>query len=58
VTYADNSYVIVSDVDEDELIRKANGLLAKHVEWLTWNGMVCNIAKTEVLYMGSHDEQI
>jgi len=50
VSYADDTYVVVSADCEQDLLSKAKETIKKHVQWLRVNGMVCNVSKTEVLY--------
>jgi len=53
VSYADDTYVVLSADTEGELLQKAAITIQKHVEWLRVNGMVCNIQKTELLFFGA-----
>jgi len=53
VSYADDSYVIVSAKDEQQLVEKTKSVLKNHIKWLKDNGMVCNVSKTEVMVMNS-----
>lgn len=55
VSYADDSYVVVVDEDIDKLKKKAENTMNKHLEWLRENGMVCNVAKTEMMIMNQEE---
>jgi len=52
VTYADDTYVIITGESIDEIKRKANITFERHVNYLTKIGMVVNKSKTEVLWIG------
>jgi hypothetical protein len=52
VTYADDSYILISSKDEEDLKKKSEQSVAQHLRWLRTNGMVCNTEKTEVLVLG------
>jgi len=51
VSYADDSYVIVSDNSMEGLLRKTKDTIDRHLLWLRSNGMVCNVSKTELMVM-------
>jgi len=51
ISYADDSYVIVSAEDETNLINKLTRVLQKHFEFLHGLGMVVNQGKTELMFM-------
>lgn len=39
VSYADDTYVIVSDKDEKNLLKKANSTIKDHAGWLKWHDL-------------------
>ncbi len=49
ITYADDSYVMVSATTQEDLLVKAKTAIECHLKWLAENGMVCNVDKTEIL---------
>jgi len=51
VSYADDSYVIVSAETRDLMISKLSSLMKTHLEWLKSIGMHSNVAKTEAMIM-------
>ncbi len=55
VTFADDSYVLVSADNIDELKDKATKTLKSHIDWLNANGMVTNLDKTEVMLLNSDE---
>lgn len=52
ISYADDSYVLVSAETWDELPAKAEAVLKKHIEFLRDLGMIVNEAKTELIVLG------
>lgn len=50
-TYADDSYVIVSG--REDLEQKVKETMEKHLKWLSENGLVCNVEKTELMTLGA-----
>jgi hypothetical protein len=58
VTYADDSYVLVTGEDTDGLKSNAESTMAQHLDWLHTNGMVCNMDKTEIMMMDSEEEAV
>ncbi len=52
VSYTDDSYVVVESDNLSELEEKASRQMQKHIEWLSQNGMVCNIEKSEAMVLG------
>jgi len=52
VSYADDSYVVVTATSRDELLSKFKLCEVKHYEWLKSIGMVCNTAKTGMMALG------
>jgi len=54
--YADDSYVVVSDSSEENLIRKTEECLSKHIDSLEQIGMKVNQSKTEIIAFGK-DQQ-
>jgi hypothetical protein len=52
-SYADDSYVIVSESDVGNLQEKAQLQLETHLEWLQNNGMICNVSKTEAMVLSN-----
>jgi len=60
VTYADNSYVLVSNEDGDtEKLKKDTSLcMEAHVKALLDLGMIVNTAKTELMHYGKTSEKI
>ncbi len=53
VTYADDSYVLVSADNHSELLNKTKTIMMEHLNWLKVNGMVCNVDKTEMMILDS-----
>lgn len=56
VTYADDSYVIVEANTLEELKVKTVNTMNLHLHWLSQNGMVCNVDKTELMLMNSEHQ--
>lgn len=52
VSYADDSYVVVTANDEDGLKLALTSTLKTHFEWLESIGMKCNMSKTEIILFG------
>jgi len=57
ISYADDSFVIVSSDNIQELTNTAERSLRSHLGWLQSNGMVCNTDKTELMVL-NHGEKI
>jgi len=57
-SYADDSYVILQDSDQESLIKKAEVCLAKHIEALEGIGMKVNEEKTEILLFGKESPNV
>jgi len=55
ITYADDTYVIVSDETPEKTILKAKQTAEKHVEYLRLKGMKVNMDKTEIMWLGKSD---
>lgn len=55
ISYADDSYVIVTSGDLQQVHTKACKQMVKHVEWLKTNGMVCNIEKSQVIVLETEE---
>ncbi len=53
ISYADDSYVVLSSSNVSSLVQRSEEVIQKHLEWLSSNGMVCNTDKTEVMLLGS-----
>lgn len=51
VSYADDSYVIVSASNKELMLAKLKLLLKNHLDWLGSIGMHSNVAKTEAMVM-------
>lgn len=54
VTYADDTCVLVSGKDHNEVISNTNTTINKHVDYLKSLGMVVNVDKTEVMWLGTN----
>jgi len=52
VSYADDSYVTISDQSSESLIDKFKEVFSRHNQWLNGIGMICNKTKTELIIMG------
>jgi len=52
VSYADDTYVIVTGKDKTDTERKTKQILSKHVKYLRSIGMVVNESKTELMWIG------
>ncbi len=55
VSFADDSYVLVTADNIQDLKMKAERTLRKHLQWLMKNGMICNIEKTEMMQLGTSE---
>jgi hypothetical protein len=53
VSYADDTYVIVSPPDIDNIVSMTESTLQKHIAFLKSIGMVVNETKTEVMWIGN-----
>ncbi len=58
VTYADDSYVLVTGDDDDSLKNNAESTMKHHLRWLELNGMVCNMDKTEIMLLETEEDAI
>jgi hypothetical protein len=56
VSFADDSYVVVSAPSMEQLVSSLKLTLVSHLGWLSANGMICNIEKTELMFMQSDVE--
>jgi len=52
ISYADDTYVLVSDLDPNLAITKSVRIAEKHVLYLKSKGMKVNLDKTELLWLG------
>jgi len=52
VAYADDTYVVVSVEKNKNIKDELESVIARHMEWLSNMGMVCNSSKTELMMMG------
>lgn len=52
VSYADDTYVILTADNVVNLEHKIKSTIVDHVRWLSEHGMVCNLDKTEIMHMG------
>jgi len=57
-SYADDSYVIIHDKDQEELIKRTESCLSKHVESLEEIGMKVNEEKTEIVLFGKDNPKV
>jgi len=53
-SYADDSYVVISDSNHDNLIRRAETCISTHIASLEEIGMKVNEAKTEIIIFGKN----
>ena len=51
VSYADDSYVVVSADSYDSLLLKIESVMEEHLRWLKQIGMFCNIKKSEAMIL-------
>jgi len=58
ISYADDSYVVVSGQDEQELVKNAETAINAHVNALLELGMIVNSKKTEAVLFGNKDKKI
>jgi len=58
VSYADDSYVVVSAANRDELLENTRLCMIEHYGWLKSIGMVCNTSKTEMMAFGVDEFEI
>jgi len=57
-SYADDSYVIINDKDQEELIKRTETCLQKHVESFEEIGMKVNEGKTEIMLFGRENPKV
>jgi len=57
-SYADDSYVILADTDQEELIKKTEECISAHIDRLEEIGMIVNQSKTEVILFGKDKETV
>jgi len=55
VTYADDTYVLITGKEWKECENKITRSIANHVEYLKNRGMICNIEKTELIIFNGPD---
>jgi len=53
-SYADDSYVVIHETDQEKLISSAESCIATHIESLEAIGMKVNEAKTEIIIFGKN----
>jgi hypothetical protein len=58
ISYADDSYVVISCESEHEVVRETDKLLQRHVGFLRDLGMVVNESKTEFMWLGANTHQL
>jgi len=58
VVYADDAYVIASCDTKEKLCDLLKLTISRHFEWLEEMGMICNLAKTELLMFGVENAEI
>jgi exonuclease III len=58
VSYADDTYVIVSPIDQTTIKDLAEVTISKHIDYLRSIGMIVNEAKTEVMWIGNFKPEI
>ncbi len=58
VSYADDTYVLVTSKDWHQLPKDVEVILSKHVDFLTSLGMTVNEAKTELMYIGDKPDDL
>jgi len=58
ISYADDSYVVVSANSLDDLIQSTQITLNEHFSWLQEIGMTCNHLKTELIIFNEDDIEI
>jgi len=54
VTYADDTYVLVSGKKEEGIISKTQDTIKRHIEYLKKMGMIVNLDKTEMMWIGKN----
>jgi len=59
VTYADDTYVILTGATWQECEQKLERTIANHLSYLKSRGMVCNVGKTEMMvFSGPHNFEV
>ena len=58
ISYADDSYIIVSAQTQSELVEKYHTTIDHHVGWLKTIGMVCNLGKSEAMSFNTTSELV
>jgi len=58
ISYADDSYIIVEGESEVEIKSILESTIDNHFNWLKTMGMVCNMAKTELIAFGIDNLEI
>jgi len=53
-SYADDSYVVLKDTDDENLIKRTEECLTKHIDNLESIGMKVNQSKTEIIVFGKN----
>lgn len=54
VSYADDSYVIISEESEAKVVTETEKIITKHISFLRSLGMVVNESKTEFMWLGKN----
>ena len=58
ISYADDTYVIISCDTATETVKKAESVIIEHIAYLKSLGMTVNESKTEVMWIGGKDAPI
>jgi len=58
ISYADGSFVVIHDQDKENLVRKTEESLSKHIESLEEIGMKLNEEKTEIIVFGKDNPSV
>jgi len=57
-SYADDSYVVLADSDQEELIKKTEECISTHIDRLEEIGMIVNQSKTETILFGKEHQPV
>jgi len=58
VAYADDSYIVIKEKTLNLLKQKTSDVMEAHFNWLGQIGMVCNQAKTELMFMNTDSVEL
>jgi len=58
ISYADDSYVIISADTKEALLTEIKTTSKRHIDWLKELGMVCNASKIELLLFGMDEAEV